>query len=59
MTDLFHAVRCSTCRRTTPSSPPPLSWSPAIENGDRVWTCPECARANLRSIEGRLDRAWW
>ncbi|HEX2807497.1 MAG TPA: hypothetical protein VHN80_15135 [Kineosporiaceae bacterium] len=59
MTDLFRSPNCSTCLRPTPSVPPPLSWSPAVENGRRVWTCPECARANIRSIESRLEPAWW
>jgi hypothetical protein len=38
---------------------PPLSWSSSVLAGLRVWTCPDCARANIRSIEGRLDAAWW
>jgi Zn-finger protein len=59
MTDTLHAPSCSLCTRPTPSVPPPLSWSPAIEDGTRVWTCPDCARENIRNIEGRLDQAWW
>jgi hypothetical protein len=39
--------------------PPPLTWSPAILGGRQVWTCADCARANIRNIEGRLDPAWW
>ena len=30
-----------------------------IENGQQVWTCDRCSRENLRSIEGKLDSAWW
>jgi hypothetical protein len=24
-----------------------------------VWTCEACSRKHLRSIEGKLDTAWW
>ena len=24
-----------------------------------VWTCERCSRAHLRSIEAKLDQAWW
>jgi hypothetical protein len=30
-----------------------------VENGRRVYFCDHCAREHLRSIEGRLDSAWW
>jgi len=59
MTDVLAAENCSTCRTPTPTSPPPLSWSPAIDGGQRTWTCPDCARDNIRNIESRLDPAWW
>jgi hypothetical protein len=59
MTDVLHTECCATCKRQTPTLPPPLSWSPAIEDGSRVWTCPDCARDNIRNIEGRIDPAWW
>jgi len=59
MSDTILAPNCFACQATTPTVPPPLSWSPAVQEGTRVWTCPECARANILSIEGRLDPAWW
>jgi hypothetical protein len=59
MSELFLAVRCATCDTPTPSDPPPLTWSPAVENGNRVWICAECARVHIRSIESKLDPAWW
>ena len=34
-------------------------WVRGVENGRPVWTCPECSRRNLRSMEGKLDSAWW
>ncbi len=30
-----------------------------MENGSRRYFCDDCARANLRAIEGRLDSSWW
>jgi len=32
--------------------------SPASAPRD-VWTCDTCSRTHLRSIEGKLDSAWW
>ncbi|MEU6343020.1 MULTISPECIES: hypothetical protein [unclassified Streptomyces] len=37
----------------------PLTWTCSVENGSRVYFCDDCARGNIRSIEGRLDSAWW
>ncbi|WP_143448215.1 hypothetical protein [Kineosporia sp. A_224] len=50
---------CLTCGAAAPSDPPPLTWSAGTERGRRVWTCGACMRANIRSIEGKLDSAWW
>ena len=36
-----------------------LSWVLGVENGRKVWTCDRCSRENLRSIEAKLDSAWW
>jgi len=36
-----------------------LTWALGVENGRQVWTCDVCSRDNLRSIEGKLDSAWW
>ncbi|MCA0328504.1 MAG: hypothetical protein LCI03_01215 [Actinobacteria bacterium] len=36
-----------------------LSWVSARERGRDVFFCPQCARDNLRSIEGKLDSDWW
>jgi hypothetical protein len=36
-----------------------VEWARGIENGRPVWTCPECSRRNLRSMEGKLDSQWW
>ena len=50
---------CLTCGTVAPSDPPPLTWSAAVERGRKVWTCERCMRDNIRSIEGKLDSAWW
>jgi hypothetical protein len=36
-----------------------VTWVRGSENGRDVWTCPTCSRRHLRSIEGKLDSAWW
>jgi hypothetical protein len=36
-----------------------LTWTRGTELGEVVWTCDRCSRAHLRSIEARLDQAWW
>ena len=36
-----------------------ITWTHGIENGRDVWTCDACSRTHLRSIEGKLDSAWW
>jgi hypothetical protein len=30
-----------------------------MENGSRHYFCDDCARANIRAIESRLDSVWW
>ncbi|MFE3853279.1 hypothetical protein ACFXPN_19350 [Streptomyces griseorubiginosus] len=35
------------------------TWTCSVENGVRQYFCDTCSRENLRSIEGRLDSAWW
>ncbi|GGU72151.1 hypothetical protein ABZ926_32925 [Streptomyces litmocidini] len=48
---------CARCGKTTETLP--LTWTCSVENGRRQYFCEECARANIRSIEGRLDSSWW
>jgi hypothetical protein len=51
---------CSTCGRTADDAAlAQVTWARGIENGRDVWTCDQCSRTNLRSIEGKLDSAWW
>ena len=51
---------CATCGRV--ADDPALAgvtWTRGTENGCEVWTCDRCSREHLRSIEGKLDSAWW
>jgi hypothetical protein len=49
---------CGVCGTTT-DGPPPVTWSSQSSARGRQWLCEHCTRENLRSIEGRLDEAWW
>ncbi|MDA5286155.1 hypothetical protein ACWGHM_10635 [Streptomyces sp. NPDC054904] len=49
---------CARCGTRAPDGAPP-TWTCSVENGTRQYFCVDCARANLRAIEGRLDSAWW
>jgi hypothetical protein len=38
----------------------PLGWMVELDGRrGRVAVCPACAREHVRSIEGKLDQAWW
>jgi hypothetical protein len=39
----------------------PQGWSFSVEDRGRrlVYTCPDCTRANIRSIEGKLPEEYW
>lgn len=51
---------CGSCGRTADADASVLlTWSMAVEGGRTSWTCPDCARRHVRSIEGKLDSAWW
>ncbi|MEU3723169.1 hypothetical protein [Streptomyces sp. NPDC031705] len=53
-------VVCARCGTRSPGGgPPPPTWTCSVENGTRQYFCVDCARANLRAIEGRLDSSWW
>ncbi|MFJ2720093.1 hypothetical protein [Streptomyces sp. NPDC087437] len=51
------ALVCARCG--TPAEGLPPTWTCSVENGARRYFCDACSRENLRSIEGRLDSAWW
>ncbi|MCF3134707.1 hypothetical protein [Streptomyces olivochromogenes] len=53
-----HSLVCARCGAPA-DGPPPTTWTCSVENGVRQYFCDRCSRENLRSIEGRLDSAWW
>jgi len=51
---------CAWCgRMPDDESSARLTWALGVENGRQVWTCDQCSRENLRSIEGKFDSPWW
>ncbi|MEU6864638.1 hypothetical protein ABZ924_15365 [Streptomyces sp. NPDC046876] len=52
-------VVCARCGTRAPDNVAPPTWTCSVENGARQYFCVDCARANLRAIEGRLDSSWW
>ena len=54
-------VLCAVCGRAPepPEDGPPPTWSSQTGARGTSWLCERCTRENLRSIEGRLDEAWW
>jgi hypothetical protein len=53
-------LTCATCGRTAPADGKVLlTWVRGVEAGRETWTCDVCSRQHLRSIEGKLDTAWW
>lgn len=56
------ALTCGVCGRTVSGdevATARLTWVRSLEAGRPVWTCDTCSRTHLRSIEGKLDSAWW
>jgi hypothetical protein len=37
----------------------PATWSSQVSERGQTWLCERCTRDNIRSIEGKLDEAWW
>ena len=48
---------CSVCGTVVEDRPP--TWSLQVSERGQTWICERCTRENLRSIEGKLDEAWW
>ena len=49
---------CGVCGSVV-EGPAPVTWSTQTSARGLTWLCEQCTRDNLRSIEGRLDEAWW
>ena len=50
---------CALCGQQAEGEDLPLTWVTSMENGRRLVYCDRCARENVRSIESKLDSAWW
>lgn len=51
-------VVCARCGARSADGAP-ITWTCSVENGSRQFFCRDCARANIRAIESRLDSSWW
>lgn len=59
-TDQERPLVCGTCGAIPASEEEArLSWSRGIDGGRAQWTCDRCSREHVRSIESKLDPAWW
>lgn len=59
MTPLLTCSTCGTTPQPADQARARLGWSRSVERGRTMWTCERCSRENLRSIESKLDPAWW
>jgi hypothetical protein len=60
MNDETVPMVCTTCGRIADDeSAARLTWALGVEKQGQVWTCDLCSREHLRSIEAKLDSAWW
>lgn len=50
---------CDFCGHQADGDDPPLTWSTAVENGQRKVFCETCSREHLRAMESKLDSEWW
>ena len=51
-------ITCTRCGATAEAAAEP-SWSCELVDGEQRWLCAACTREHLRSIEAKLDDAWW
>jgi hypothetical protein len=50
---------CALCGQRAETEDSSLTWVISVESGRRLFYCDDCARENVRSIESKLDSAWW
>jgi hypothetical protein len=51
-------ITCDFCGRQAEDAET-LAWTTSVEQGRLRRFCEICSRDHLRSIEGKLDSAWW
>ncbi|HEY6934846.1 MAG TPA: hypothetical protein VI452_15705 [Marmoricola sp.] len=52
-------VTCAFCGETVDGAEPPLTWTSAVEQGQRKLFCDRCSREHVRAMESKLDSEWW
>ena len=50
---------CDFCGTSVEGVDLPLTWTTAVERGERQVFCDVCSRRHLRAMEGKLDSEWW
>ena len=50
---------CDFCGTSVEGGTVPLTWTTAVERGQRQVFCDVCSRRHLRAMEGKLDSEWW
>ncbi len=55
-----HCSHCGKAGEAPSEDAMPVGWSFGVDtNGRLTYTCVECTRANIRSIEGKLPEEYW
>jgi hypothetical protein len=57
--NLVACTRCGKPRAADCSPVEAMAWSFERERGVLRWLCPECSRAHVRDIEGKLPVEYW
>jgi len=50
---------CRLCGRQPAENESVLGWLMDRQQRRVSWTCPDCAAANIRAVEAKLDPEWW
>jgi hypothetical protein len=52
--DMSPTTRCARCGTMPSSDRPAFTWSMAVQDGHRSWTCAPCVRTELPVIESGI-----
>lgn len=50
---------CDLCGLVAEDGAATLTWTTAVEHGERRTFCDSCSRTHLRAMEGKLDSEYW